>query len=307
MIDGRDSGSIELGVLLILLFVAAILSCLSYYGASSMLHIKRNHEAMQSRSEAIAIVRSIVLDMQVLAHEPIDYPGNPSVLDLESKYSANALRLTDASSGYHLDCIPDYLLQSASIRSFFFIDASSAVYETHRTRNGPVTNEIQLTAFVRPEAMPFCTIYGWINGRERPVFACKTIERNFRINDAKNAFPLVNNLAMMNINMMDPAALIPLLRAGSWGIKNIDKAEARLLSIARAGPVGDAELVVALGVPAKCRIFAYLGGKTSFWRLILTHKGHAIHAIVAGIPEEDEESRRVGEYRLIDWEMRDAP
>jgi len=307
VIDGRDSGSIELGGLLIFLFVAAILSCLSYYGATSIRHFKRNHDEMQSRSEAYALLQSIVLDMQTLTDEPIDYPGNPSVLDLESKYSANALRLTDASSGYHLDCMPDDLLQSASIRAFVFIDASSAVYENHRTRNGPVTNEIQLAAFVRPETVPFCTIYGWINERECQAFACKIIERNFSINDAKNAFPLVNNLAMMNINMMDPAALIPLLHAGSWGIKNIDKAEVRLLSIARAGPVGDAELAVALGVPAKSRIFAYLGGKTSFWRLLLTHNGHAIRAIVAGIPEEDEESRRVGEYRLMDWEMRDAP
>mgnify|MGYP001809923353 FL=1 len=306
MIDGRDTGSIELGGLLIFLFVAAILSCLSYYGATSMRNIKRNQDKMQSRSEAYALLHSIVLDMQTLADEPIDYPGNPSVLDLESKYSANALRLADASSGFHLDCMPDDLLQSTSIRAFVFIDASSARYEEWRTKKGPINNEGQFAAFVRPEAVPFCTIYGWINERECPAFACKIIERNFSINDAKSAFPLINNLAMMNINMMDPAALIPLLHAGSWGIKNIDKAEERLLSIASAGPVGDAELAVALGVPAKSRIFGYLGGKTSFWRLSLTYKGHAIRAIVAGIPEEDEESRRVGEYSLIDWEMRDA-
>jgi len=303
----RSQGSIEAGSLLMILFISALLSGLSVYAFSGIQYVKKNTVAYQKEAEIKNLLRSIVSDMQIMVDDEIDYPDDPTLLYLENKYEEYGLTVTDASSGYHLDFMPDALLSSASVSGYLFLSDSSEQYLAHRNAHGFSPTKESLEPFVERAVLPSCAVVGWLNVAEINTYAFKAIAEKFKSSDADGLFPLVNALAMMNVNMMKPDAITPLLYGSPWGLKNVKATNEKMLARFGSSPVDDTDIRAVFGLPELSRLYAYLGCKTAFWELSFTMHNERVTALVAGIPESKDNSRKIAEYRLVDWSMRDEP
>jgi hypothetical protein len=191
------------------------------------------------------------------------------------------------------------------VSGYLFLSDSAEQYLQHRNANGFSPTKETLERFIERAVLPSCSVAGWLNAAETDTYAFKSIAAKFKASDADSLFPLVNTMAMMNVNMMKPETITPLLYGGSWGVKNATKANDKMLARFGSGPVDDTDIRSIFGLPEMSRLYAYLGCKTAFWELSFTMHDKRVTALVAGIPERNESSRKVAEYRLVDWSMRD--
>lgn len=303
----RSQGSIEAGSLLMILFISALLSGLSAYAFSGLQYVKKNMIAYQKEAEIKNLLHSIVSDMQIMVDDEIDYPDDPTLIYLGNKYEEYGLTLTDASSGYHIDFMPDALLSSASVSQYLFLTDSAEQYLKNRNDKGFTPTKESLEQFVERATLPSCTVVGWLNITETNTYAFKAIAKKFKSSDADKLFPIVNNMAMMNVNMMKPEAITPILYGSSWGLKNVKTANDKMLVSFGSGPINDTDIQAVFELPELSKLYAYLGSKTAFWELSLTMHNEKVTALVAGIPERKACSRKISKYSLIDWSRRDEP
>ncbi|HHU37653.1 MAG TPA: hypothetical protein GXZ47_10585 [Treponema sp.] len=302
----RKQGSIEPGSLLIILFISVLLSGLSVYAFSSFDYYTKNVIENQRMKEIKHLLYLVISDMQIMVNDEIDYPDDPSILFLRSKYDKNELILKDVSSGYHIDFMPDDLLASSSISEYLFLGESAISYIKHRDENGFSMTNAALEQFIKRPVLASCTVLGWLNINEQKSFAFKEISATFNSTDTDVLFPVVNTMPMTNVNMIEPEILTPLLYSGFFGIEKVSAANERMIARFGFGPVDDTDISAVLKVPESSRLFTYLGGKTSFWELFFTIHDVTVNALIGGIPDKNNKSRMVKEYRLVDWSMSDG-
>lgn len=299
-------GSIEPGSLLLILFISVILSGLSVYAFSSIDYYYKNISENKKIAEIKDLLHAVISDMQIMTNDEIDYPDDPSIRYLKDKYYETGLMMKDVSSGYHIDFMPDDLLTNPIISGYLFIGESANAYLKHRNENGFSISNEALEQFIKRPVLTSCTVFGWLNIHEQKSFAFGELSDTFNIVDADELFPVVNNMPMMNVNMIEPEIITPLLYGGSWGIKKVKEANERMLARFGSAPVDDTDIRDVLKVSEASRIFAFLGGKTAFWELSFTINDITVRALVGGIPDKKNRSRKVKEYRLIDWSMNDG-
>jgi hypothetical protein len=305
----QDEGAVEFGTVLILFFLVTIGAGGILFAATSITYTQRNNEQIDQKIQADILLDQIVNEMQPLKEYTFDAPRNHLLEDLCLRYQQYDLQFIDVSSGYHLNFLTDEDLSDKLLADFIFINGNSGNFTTWRNMNGLTTNKNNWREYVNEEAWKSCVSYGWLHKDSSESFARKTIVQNFGTADINLLFPLLNDFPLMNINMIDPKILKPLVMRPSF---NIDKPEEKLENLIQrlmSGPLFYGDISASLQIPVNHPLMRYLGTKTAFWKLHIAIEPSAkvsrpektkIEAIVAALPQKNGERQEIAEYRLID-------
>ncbi len=297
----KDDGAAEFGAVLVLFFLAAILIGLSLYTAANMVYFQRNKNEFQETLQADVLLAEIVEAMQPLRSYDYDDRDNAFLEGLRRTYANYDLDFEDVSSGWHLDFLSDKNLADSKLCEYLFATGNAAGFIDWRNLHGLSVSKDGWKPFIKEDAWESCVSYGWLHVSQAESFAFRTISLSFSSADTNILFPLINEFPMMNINMVTPEAVLPLVGSTAFEIpKRTEKTEA-LKNRMLHGPMALADISYVLDIPVTHDIFIYLGTKTAFWKLRFKAKnGLYVEAIVAAIPEQYAGVQDIREYQLID-------
>ncbi|QQO10746.1 hypothetical protein [Breznakiella homolactica] len=296
----HNEGAVEFGAVIILFFLAAILAGGSLYTAVTQTYVQRNTNEFRGKLDSEILLKNIVADMQELTGFEYDAADSAVLDDLRVRYSAYGLEITDVSSGYHLDFLSDGELADEKLSKFIFINDTAADFIDWRDLHGLSVKKDQWKSFVKEEAWDACVSYGWVPETQTDSFAYRFIVTSFNTTSYDRLFPLINDFPMMNVNMIDPEILVPLVTRGSFKIERAEHKMELLANRLREGPMGTADISSLLDVPVTHDIFDYLGTKTAFWRISFSaKKGLFTEAVAAAIPVRDGKRQEISEYKLV--------
>jgi hypothetical protein len=301
----QEEGAIEFGAVIILFFLSAILAGSALFIQTSMVYFTKNNLQQEEKSAADTLLKEIVTSLQPLRSFEYDNKDNPLLTSLKNKYANYGLEFHDVSSGYHLDFLTDRDLQDGKLKEFLFANGSPSDFIAYRNSNGLSKDKNGWRTFLKDTAWEACVTYGWIHKSHIDSFAFATVCSSHKTTDISALYPLVNEFPLINVNMIHPDIIIPLVLRQSFKIeKPNEKAEAfksRLLN----GPVALSDISTYLEIPNDHALFAYLGTKTAFWRITFQlRQGMYVEAIVAAIPKKEGGIQEIANYRLIERVMK---
>ncbi|MCL2128898.1 MAG: hypothetical protein FWH35_00905 [Treponema sp.] len=298
----NEEGTIELGAVVILFFLSSLLAGSVLFLSSNMTYFTRNSRDVAEKNQADLLLGEIIKKMQPLKEHEYDDNNNFILKSLCSDYFSYNLKFEDISSGYHLDFLTDEDLADPLLCKYLFNADSSSSFVEWRDNNGLSKDKTHWRSFIKENAWASCVSYGWVNLNQINSFAFRAITQSFKTNNPEKLFPLVNNLPLINVNMVNPESLTPLIFRPSFNIEEPEeKAEAFLNKLAQ-GSVLVSDISSYLEIPKDNLLFTYLGTKTTFWKInYIYREGLLIEAIVAAIPYEANLAHTgIKEYRLID-------
>jgi hypothetical protein len=197
--------------------------------------------------------------------------------------------------------LPDSELADTKLSAYIFRNGEPADFIRYRNNRGLATDAEEFRPFVNEKVFPFCVVYGWLNVSHASSFAFKEISASFKTTDYDKLFPLLNNFPLININFVNPEVVELFIMRSSFAIPNAKEKYQTLKAKMEQGSIfDDVDLVSLLSIPAANKIFNYIGGKTSFWKIVFNVKGIIVEAIVAAIPEKEGDPRKVERYDLLD-------
>jgi hypothetical protein len=300
----NDEGAVELGAVLILFFLSAILGGLALFSSAAMKYFTTNRAIQEDRDSAYELVLDIVDAAQILKNESSDYADSSAIRRIESAYGEYDLLFTDISSGYHLDFLSENDLYDENLASFLFPEKNPSRYIAARDEKGLSTDLERLKPLINPEAWESCAAYGWLNRRHTDSFAFRAISSSFGTTNNDELFPLVNDFPLINVNMVNPDILAPLIRRPGFKIEKPEEKARALKEKILSGPLGIDDISSTLNINSSNDIFCYLGTKTAFWKITLLFRpGITVEAVVAAIPERYGEKQGIDRYALVDWSM----
>jgi len=297
----KDSGFIEFNAVLALFFIAAIISGGVLYATSAMIYSQTDIHDFNDKQAADTLLNEIINKLQPLRLYPYDDENNDIITSLCREYDNYRLEITDASSGYHLDFLSDTDMADGNITKYLFTDNSGAAFSAWRNANGLSVTKNAWREFVKEEAWDTCVSYGWVHKTDIESFAFRSISRSFAVTAPDKLFPLVNEFPRMNVNMVNPDILRPLIMRSSFRIEKPNEKADALINRLKGGPVLHADISSILRIPINHPIMGYFGTKTAFWKLNFTMPSAIeVEAIVAAIPKKNGAVQEIEEYRLID-------
>jgi hypothetical protein len=297
----NESGALEAGAFLLLFFLVSAFSGLVLFAASGMIHLQRAKNDFAEKMNAQKILEDLVGDMQELKNYPSDNRQNAVLEHIRFSYNDYSLEIADVSSGYHVDFLSDEDVSDKLIAEYLFPGGDAAPFIRWRDINGLSLSTEKWREFIKEEAFDSCVAYGWVPVTQIDSFAYRSITASWAGADAEKLFPLVNDLPAMNVNMVHPDALKPLIMRNSFHIEKAAEKFESLKNKLIAGPILDSDISSILQIPLSHKLFAYLGTKTAFWKITFIFPGLGlVEGIIAAIPEKDGKRQEIAEYRLID-------
>jgi hypothetical protein len=296
----KDSGFIELGALLVLLFFAAAAAGALYFVSANARYIQRSKNDFQNRLEAENILARIIRDMQALSGYENDYRSLPVLEELRGRYGEYGLEIEDISSGYHLDFLPDKDLAEANLAEFFFKSGNASDFIRFRALHGLSGDIEPWKDFIKEEALAACVCLGWIHTKHAGSFAYNSMCFSFGTTNPEDLFPVVNNFPMMNVNMIKPNILKPLVKRAAFKIAASEEKLKNLTAKLSGGPVTEADICSVFAIPPDHEIFIYIGTKTAFWGIRFSTKArYSVRAVIAAIPRKNGKPQEVDEYKMV--------
>jgi hypothetical protein len=297
----HDSGAVEFNAVLLLFFIAAIISAGVLYTASGIKYMQTYTRDFDNKTAADMLLDTIIAEIQPLSLYPYDDDNNTIITGLCRKYDNYGLQFTDISSGYHLDFLSDADMADSNITRHLFRDNTGAGFLAWRNTNGLSVSKTLWREFIKDEAWASCVSYGWLHKDDIESFAYRSISKSFAAAAPDKLFPVVNSFPRMNINMINPDILRPLIMRSSFKIEKPDEKADALISRLRNGPVLYADISSILKIPVSHPLMGYLGTKTAFWKLhFVMRPSLTVEAIVAAIPLKNGAIQEIEAYRLID-------
>jgi len=297
----KDSGFIEFNAVLVLFFIAVIVSGGVLYATSAMIYLQTDIHDFNDKQAADTLLDEIIDKLQPLRLYLYDDKNNDIITSLCREYDNYKLEITDVSSGYHLDFLSDTDMADSNITKLLFTDSSGSAFSAWQNANGLSTTKTAWKEFVKEEAWDACVSYGWVHKTDIESFAYKSISKSFAVTSLDKLFPLVNEFPRMNVNMVTPDILRPLIMRGSFKIEKPNEKADALINRLNGGSVLHADISSILNVPINHPIMDYFGTKTTFWKLSFTMPSTIeIEAIVVAIPKKNGAVQEIEEYRLID-------
>jgi hypothetical protein len=178
---------------------------------------------------------------------------------------------------------------------------SPSQYIVFRDAHGLSTDIEGIKPFIKPEVWDSCVAYGWINRNQSESFAFRRVSAEFRSADLMDLFHLVNDFPLININMVEPEILRPLVTRPDFKIEKPEEKMEKLKNRLLLGPVSISDISSLLDTPKTNSIFDYLGTKTAFWRISFRlYPRITASGIVAAIPDKYGEKQDIEKYVLID-------
>lgn len=297
----KDSGFIEYNAALLLFFIAALISGGALYTSAAINLSRSDNRDFNNKLAADLLLDEIIGKTQPLRLYQYDDKNNALIKSLCHEYESFRLEITDVSSGYHLDFLSDEDMADLSLTGLLFLDNSGTNFTSWRNANGLSVSKTAWREFVKEEAWPFVVSYGWLNKNDTESFAFRNIRRSFAVADPDKLFPLVNHFPRMNVNMVNPEILRPLIARASFKIEKPNEKADTLINRLKSGPASRSDISSILDIPDSHQLMSYLGTKTAFWKLrFIMPSSLAIEAIIAAVPNKDGGAQEVALYKLID-------
>jgi hypothetical protein len=297
----NEEGAVELGALAILLFLTSLMSGIVLLAQVTMTYGRRSGDNFAEKEAVNRLLQKMVSEIRELRGYDYDHKDNTLLRSLESTYADKGLTINDVSSGYHLDFLTDEDLEDTILAEYLFLSKNASDFKDWRNNNGLSVSSEPWKPFLRQEVWEACSSYGWVHKRLVQSYAFRSISNTFDITDLDKLFPLVNELPLMNVNMVSPDILAPLIMRPSFKIENPAEKFTALKQKLLSGPVLKSDISAVLNIPVSNQLFSYLGVKTTFWKLrFFMRPGLRIEAILAAVPEEHGDGETIAEYRLIE-------
>jgi len=304
----REKGSVELGAVIILFFVSAMFAGSVLFIQTNMTYFRRNSYEQEEKVKAENLLKEIVQSFQPLRGYEYDAVDNPLLFHLQNKYADYSLAIMDISSGYHLDFLTDSDLHDTKLKEFLFRGGNPSEFIAWRNSHGLSTAKTVWRSFLRDEAWDSCVSYGWIHTSQTSSFAFSVASASYKTSDLKSLFPLVNEMPLMNVNMVSPDIITPLIMRPDFKIEKPSEKAETLRNKLLQGQVILSDLSSYLEIPQNHALFTYLGTKTAFWKIIFCYRpGMYVEAIIAAIPKKDGGIQEIAQYTLIDRNIRYEP
>ena len=301
----KEEGAAEFGAVIILFFLSALVAGSAAFFQASATYFIKNSIEQEERAGADKLLKEMVLSFQALKDYEYDDGNNPLLLYLTDKYTNYGLSISDISSGYHLDFLSDSDLHDTKLKEFLFVNGNPQAFIAFRNDHGLTANKEAYKEFLKDEAYKVCTSYGWIHKAQTDSFAFAATSASHKTNDIDSLFPIVNEMPMMNVNMVSPEIIIPLIMRPAFAIKKPDEKAETFKNKLLQGPVILSDISSNLGISKDHVLFAYLGTKTSFWKMVFSYRpGMVTEAIIAAIPEKGGGIQDIARYKLIDRSIR---
>jgi hypothetical protein len=297
-----EDGWIEPAAIFLLLFIAVLVFGAGTVFFANALYLKKNKQHFALKQDADKLLGKIVADFQELKEEKYDSIYHPYIENLLAGYKNYGLEIKDVSSGIHLDFLPDSDLSDAGISSYIFKNRNAADFIRYRNLNGLITDTEKLRPYVNEKIFDLCKVYGWLSASHENSFAFKTISNNFKTANVKELFPLVNNFPLININNINCEIVEIFIMRKSFSIPDVkEKYQILKLKMEQKTMLDDIAIASILSVPVTNKIFCYFGGKTSFWQVTFNPNAiYKVEAVIAAIPEEEGDQRKISRYDLIE-------
>jgi len=298
----NDSGFVQFGAVLLLFFIAALVAGGALFAASARTLWQADTRDFNNKMAADLLLDGIIEKMQGLTAFQEDAEGNELIASLTREYQRYMLEITDISSGYNLNFLSDADMADSNLMRFLFLDNTGAAFTAWRNVNGLSHSKYAWREFVREDAWDSIVAHGWLHKNDTDSFAFRYISASFGITGTEQLFPLANEFPRMNVNMLSPQAVRPLIIRGSFRIERAHERVTVLMTrLESGGPVSHAEISSILRIPVSHPLMSYLGSKTAFWQLCFRMPcSLRVQAIVAAIPKRDGGVQEVEYYRLIE-------
>jgi hypothetical protein len=300
-----EEGSVEIGSVFILFFLSALLSGAILFASALVKYFERYSDYNHEKDKAVNVLYEITELLQPQKNEAYDFRNSYLIQSLESKYRAYNLEIKDVSSGYHLDFLSDKDLEDPRICSYLFLNNSASQFIIFRNMRGLSADLESLKPYIKAEAWDSCVSYGWINRNQSESFAFRHARQEFKSIDIMDLFPLVNDFPLININMVSPDILNPLILRPDFKIEKPEEKIEKLKNRLLIGPVSIPDISSLLNTPVTNPVFDYLGTKTTFWEISFRLRPRIMaKGIVGAIPDKYGERQDIQEYVLIDRTIR---
>ena len=297
----KKNGWISVASMTLLLFITALVSGIALIVTSNNIYFRKNQNDYRIKREADILLDKIIHDIQYLKEESFDSPQNRYINHIINKYNSRNLTLEDISSGLHLDFLPDSDLSDPIFSQYVFKNNQFNSFIDYRNQHGLSTNIDEWKQYVNEAAISSCVSFGWLHRIHDSSFAFKEVSKNNNTTDPDKLFPILNSFPLININYVDPEIIELFIMRPSFEIKQAKEKYKKLKTRLENRPVDDLDIIEILEVPLTNKIFAYIGGKTSFWKIIFAaEEKYLVQAIVTAIPDEKNNPRSIDRYVLLD-------
>jgi hypothetical protein len=301
-----DEGSFEIGAAVILAFIVAVFAASSFSFSSGAVYTSRNRADIEGRGGVRKLGEQLLEELQPLSAYLYDDRNNAVLEGMRERYAGNHLEITDASSGYNLNFLDDGTLKMKALSRWLFPDGNAASFLAWRKANGMTTDSAKWNPFLNAEARSSVVSFGYLNLSLGEKEAYKAVASAFRASGEKaneQLFPLVNTLPLINVNMVDSAMLAPLITGGAYDIPGAKRRFAKLQSRLSSGPLLASDITSILGIPRDSVLMAWLGVKTSFWRLSFHLGNYRETLYAAAIPSPPGSATVISEYVPVDFRI----
>jgi hypothetical protein len=271
--------------------------------AAVMKYVDRDKADFREREGMGDLLDGMVRRFEELAAEESDGRDHPVLEEIRSDYAAYGLSIKDISSGLNLNFLPDADLSDPAMAAFLFSGGNAGAFLSRRKITGFEQSMEGWKTFLTEEGFSAAVCYGWFSTAH---IGQETFVRLSSGREEGELFPLVNDLALINVNTADPSLFAPLLSRASWRIPQAARKAEALVKRLEGGRVSAGELRSLLGLSGEHELFRYLGVKTAFWALRFEKGKYVMDAVVAAVPGavRGEGSRGIVErYRLIEGRL----
>ena len=297
----KEDGFIEFNAVLVLFFIAAVVTGSVLYASASINYTRADTRDFDEKTSAILLLDEIIEKMQMLSGFSYDNTHNALLSSLCSEYNNINLSFTDVSSGFNLNFISDINLADSSIARILFLDNTGNTFVSWRNANGLTNNKENWRTFLKEDAFVHCASYGFLHIDDTESFGYRNISSSFSALDSEKLFPLVNNFPRMNVNMVNPEILRPLVMRNTFRIERPQEKANTLINRLKNESLSHSEIASILRVTVNHPLMGYLGTKTSFWKIEFSFSDFLkVEAIVAAIPYKNGVIQEIEKYELVE-------
>lgn len=333
----NDQGSIAPHVLVLLLFIAALLSAAIPLISTAMMQCGRAITTYTVQEKLEKEVMKVIDELEADRTPDTDWHG-----DIVQEYCNVANRaikvhLDDISSKINPNYIRKKMLEQTKLRTLLRPNSTVELLQQYRFDQGPSTDSAHYKQFFRPDAAAYLSYVGWANINTTDEFMLQklfeilsgssvdaeefhkkvqnALEQQIIFDEedlfiyfgdyAYTMWPIINATPWFNVNFVDPLILKALIEYPDYSIADAERKTNQLLALREEKELSSMDIASFLGIGTDHALMQYLGGTTSFWDISAQMKNITYNVTVARVPENARslltgESLRGHRYTIVE-------
>ena len=289
-----------LSLVILIIFLGVVAGAAIFESTAVMKNFDRSRSDFSEREKMKELLDAIVHSFENLLSADADYEENSLLESIRSMYAAYNLTVKDISSGCNLNFLPDDVLTDPAISGFLFTGGNADDFLRFRRYRGFVTEISEWQRFLKEEALTAVVCNGWFSTLHGDSDTGRMLAASYG-RSGEELYPLINDFPLVNVNIMDPSLIIPMISLRSWNINGAAAKAAALKNRLQSGPITEGDLRSLLGLAENHEIYKYLGVRTTFWKLSFKNGRYRMDAVIAAIPEQS--TRTILHYSLIEGRL----